>query len=667
MEISRDELRNEVIRLRDTKKIIDEQLSTKEAKLLAGAKQLKEFQKMSWESMREMDSAEKKEFFNENDDRINKLNSDTDYLKKLYRIKDHPYFGSIVFNNEPIYIGISSVKKDLDYYVNDWRAPICSMFYDSGLGHASYECPQGHEEGIITQKRQYQMTDGKLTNVFDTDLNIDDEVLQTVLSRTSSDKMKNIVNTIQEEQNKVIRDDKTDNIIVQGIAGSGKTSVALHRIAFLLYRLEYLTSSNVLIFSPNNVFTEYISEVLPELGEDNTLQTTYHEFASKYTEEYEKVESYSSFVERYYKGKRQDNDLIEYKLSDNIIKSLEEYVEYFTKSARFINDLEYKKQIITSHELNELLMERFDNKPLIERIKLIAEKINNRYFKGLETDEERILKNLYKLLNFKKDYKEIYLNYFESMYFKNYYHLDYRRNENTRGITDKMIRYEDVTPFIYLKCLLEGYPYQVYVREVIIDEAQDYTYLQFKILKTIFKNAHFTILGDVNQTVNPFYKYNNLNTLLHIFTKNSKFIELKNSYRSSPEIIEYANSILNLDHVSAIRKKVNLPVIKRDIKDLKHIGRDIKYLKQKYKSICIITKSIDEAKIIRDAYKDNYKNISVIDITTEKFNKQLVVAPAYGVKGLEFDSVIIINNFSNDKYLYYVAVTRAQHELIVYE
>lgn len=243
----------------------------------------------------------------------------------------------------------------------------------------------------------------------------------------------------------------------------------------------------------------------------------------------------------------------------------------------------------------------------------------------------------------------------------------YRRNENIRNINNKVINYEDATPLIFMKCLLEGYPYQVHVREVVIDEAQDYTYLQYKMLAKIFKNANFTILGDVNQTVNPYYHYKNLNVLLNIFSDKSKYLELNKTYRSSPEIIEYANEILGLSHVSAIRKNVNLPVIRRSLKDLNHIGRDIIYLKKKYKSIAIITKSIEEARVIAEELKKKYSKVSVIDIDTEKFSKELVVAPAYGVKGLEFDSAIIINNFSSDSYLYYVAVTRSQHELIVYE
>lgn len=665
--VDKEDLRSEVVKLSNTVKIIKEEISEAEEGILTGNKDLKEFQKMMWGFYREMDRGEKKQFFIDNDMKIDHLDEKVRRCRRLYKVRNNPYFGSIIFNGEPIYIGLTSVKKDLDYHVYDWRAPICSMFYDFGIGQAEYQSPDGIEKGEITRKRQYKIEKGKLKNLFDTNLNIDDEVLQDTLAQNSSDKLKNIVNTIQAEQNQVIRDFKTNTIIVQGIAGSGKTSVALHRVAFLLYRLDYLTSSNVLIFSPNNVFAEYISEVLPDLGEDNTLQSTYHEFLSAYLEEYKKVESYSSFVERFYKGLRQDNDLIRFKLSDDIIPAIEEYAVYYTNAARFIDDLEYKNKTIKLTELNELLYKRYDNKPLFERISLIAEKINNSYFKGTAKDLLSITVNLYKIANFKKDYKEIYLDFFSSPIFKKYYPHMYRVNENTRGITDKMIRYEDATLFVYLKFLLEGFPYEVQMREVVIDEAQDYMYLQFKILSKIFKNAHFTILGDVNQTVNPFYKYETLEILLDIFTENSKYIELGKSYRSSPEIIEYASSILNLNHVSAIRKTANLPVLKRDIKTLSHIGKDVLYLKDKYKSIAIITKSIDEAKIIADGLKDKYNKVSLIDIDTKHFNKQLVVAPAYGVKGLEFDSVIIVNNFKKDKYLYYVAVTRAQHELIIYE
>ncbi len=667
MEISREELSHEKHKLEVTITEIKRQIDEMGIDISDDSKALKDFQKLRWQIDNEMDNAERSAFNQENNLKVNELSRKNTIAKRLYKIKDNPYFGSITFNDEKVYIGITSVKRNFDYYVTDWRAPICSIFYDYGLGEASYEAPGGIENGTVTQKRQYKIENAKLKNVFDTSINIDDEVLQDVLSESSSNKMKNIVNTIQEEQNAVIRDSKTDNIIVQGIAGSGKTSVALHRVAYLLYKLEYLNSNNVLILSPNNIFTEYISDVLPDLGEDNTLQSTYHEFASSFIEEYWKVESYSSFVERYYKGYNQDNLLIKYKLSDEVINALELFVKLFTRASRFIKDFNYKNKFVSKDELNELLQIRYDNKPLFERIEAMAEKINNVYYKGVPSNIKNIVKQLYKCTNFLHDYKKIYKCFYDSKIFKDSYKHGFSRTENINNLNNDVINYEDATLFIYLKCLLEGYPYHVNMRAVIIDEAQDYTFLQYKILRKIFKNAHFTILGDVNQTINPFYKYNNLNVLLKIFDTKSKYIELNKTYRSSPEIIEYANSVLKLNHVSAIRHEVGVPVIKRKFKEINKLVDDIKYLKKKYKSLAIITKSIDEANKLTEKLNQKIGNISAIDLDTKNFNKELICAPAYSVKGLEFDSVIILNNFSSDSYLYYVAVTRAQHELIVYE
>ena len=667
MSISDKDMILEEKKLEDVKKIIDEELESAGGNLFQEEKDLKEFQKLMWESQQEMDEEELAQFLYENEGKVDRLDTKLKKLRKLVKVKDKPYFASIVFNDEPIYIGITSVKKGLDYHVVDWRAPVSSMFYDyDELGEASYTSPGGRETGIISQKRQYLIEQGKIKDIFDTGMNIQDDMLQNVLAQSKSDKMRNIVNTIQQEQNEVIRNERSKNIIVQGIAGSGKTSVALHRIAFLLYRFEVLTSQNVLIFSPNGVFSEYISNVLPDLGEENTLQTTYHEFASTFISEYYRVEPYSSFVERYYKGVKQDNDLIRFKLSDKMATVIEEFVKYYEKASQFLDDIEFKEKVILREELNELLHERYSNKPLFERVELIAEKINNSYFKGAKGDKKSIMSKLKKVSNFYNDYKKIYKVMFDSLVFKNYYKKEFSRLENNNNLSDKVLSYEDSTPFIYLKCLLEGFPYQVAMRHVVIDEAQDYTYLQYKIIRKIFKNANFTILGDVNQTVNPFYKYDNLKVLLDLY-EDGEYIELNKTYRSSPEIIEYANKVLNLKHVSAIRRATSTPVIKRDIRDLKHIGRDINYLHKKYKSVCVITKSIDEAKAIVKAFEKNYKIISLIDINTESFNTELVVSPAYGVKGLEFDACVIINNFSSDANLYYVAVTRAQHELIVYE
>ena len=670
MGISKNDLLLENKKLESTIDIVRKQISTLSTDLYDKETKLKEFQKMMWDNKAELDPAEMKTLRTSNDLEVFFLEQKAKKFKKLYSIQNKPYFARIDFKTneteDKIYIGITNVEEDLNYYVYDWRSPICSMFYDYGVGQANYKSPDGIVEGEITLKRQYQINNGKLDNVFDTTINIDDEVLQSVLKENSSEHMKNIVNTIQQEQNIVIRDDKTNNLIVQGIAGSGKTSVALHRIAYLLYKLEYLTSNNVLIFSPNNIFKEYIGNVLPELGEDNTLITTFHEFASTYIKEYYRVEPYSEFLARYYKNEYQNNELIKYKLSDNIIQILENYAKTITNLTRFINDITYKEQTISKEELNDLLKNRYNKFNLFDRFDYIVEKINNRYYSGKKQDNVRIKSLLLKNINTTTNMKDIYKSFYDSQEFLNDYNGYFNRNENIKNLNKKVLNYEDSTLFIYLKFLLTNIPYRVSTKLVVIDEAQDYTLLQYEIIKLLFRNTDFTILGDINQTINPFYKYNNLNILENIFDGVSKYVELNKTYRSSPEIIEYSNKILNLKHSSAVRRNNNIPVEIFDTLDYEILIDKINYLKNKYNSVAVITKSIEEANLIYDNIQEQISDINIVDIDTEKFNKNLIIIPAYASKGLEFDSVIIINNFDKNKYLYYVAVTRSQHELIIF-
>ena len=669
MSISKNDLILEKQNLLSTIDIIRNEISLLSTDLYDKETKLKEFQKMMWDNKAELDPAEMKTLRKSNDLEVFFLEQKAKKFKKLYSIQNKPYFARIDFETEThkdkIYIGITNVSKDNTYFVYDWRSPICSMFYDFGVGKAFYTAPEGVISGNITLKRQYQIKDGKLENVFDTTINIDDEVLQNVLKENSSKHMKNIVNTIQQEQNLVIRDDKTDNLIVQGIAGSGKTSVALHRIAYLLYKIDNLNSNNVLIFSPNNIFQDYIGNVLPELGEDNTLITTFHDFANSYIKEYKKVESYSSFLSRYYKNEYQNNDLIKYKLSDNIIPILENYASTITKLCHFIKNIEYKEEIISKDELNDLFNNRYNKFNLFDRFDYIAEKINNKYFKGKKQDQIRIKSLLLKSINLTTNLKEIYISFYDSQEFLNSYNGYFNRNENIKNINKKILNYEDSSLFIYLKFLLTSIPYKVSTKLVVIDEAQDYTILQYKIIKSIFKNAKYTILGDINQTINPFYKYDNLNTLQNIFNKNNKYIELNKTYRSTEEIIEYSNKILGLKHSVTVRRNNNIPVKVYEL-DYNTLIEKIKYLKTKYNSVALITKSsIDSLEIYNNLNK-KFSDISVINDEIDNYNRNLVIMPVFISKGLEFDSVIIINNFSNDKYLYYIAVTRAQHELIVF-
>ena len=303
MKIEREEFERERNYLNKTVSLIRKKISKLGQELFDDDSKVLEFKKLIWDTHTEMDPNEMRSMMAESDLQVSIMQSKGNYLQRLFRIQNKPYFGSIRFKEEGseeednIYIGITHVEDKLDYYVHDWRSPICSMFYDYETGPASYKAPSGIIKGNIIKKRQYIIEDAELKHIFDNDLNISDSLLQEVLAEESSDKMKNIVNTIQEEQNKVIRNTEDKNLIVEGIAGSGKTSVALHRIAFLLYRIPNLTSSNVVVFTPNKVFSEYISNVLPELGEDNTYDMTFYDLLCQNINEYKDIQSENTYTD----------------------------------------------------------------------------------------------------------------------------------------------------------------------------------------------------------------------------------------------------------------------------------------------------------------------------------------------------------------------------------
>lgn len=628
-----------------------------------------EFKKVLWENRGSIDGVEMQTELMSSQLEANFVLTKMNYYRKLLKLEYSPYFGRIDFKEDnldtrKVYIGIANVEKDLNYIIYDWRSPIASLFYDYSKGKAKYTAPDGEIKGEILLKRQYKIEGKKLLRVFDNNLNIVDDMLQEVLSSSSSDKMKNIVNTIQQEQNEIIRNISNKNLIVQGIAGSGKTSVALHRIAFLLYKIKNLKSSNVLIFSPNKIFSEYISNVLPELGEENTSETTFSEFASHYIKEFKNVESFSDFIEKYYTNKRDDEDLIRFKLSNKMIKVIENYVQEIDKNIKIIDNIETKFSLIEKEYLNYLLKDRYNKMPIFERMDYMAEHLCNKLGLTSKKDKISITKKIKEVLSIKPDYKKLYKDLFISDSFSSSFNKSISLKLNS-----KVINYDDALCFIYLKGLLNGFPYSNLIKQVVIDEAQDYNEMQYIILTKIFKRASFTLLGDVNQTINPYQKYDSLEVLKNILDGNTKYVELSKTYRSSKEIIEFTNKILNLNHVSAIRKEESVPVIKRD--DDKYLKNDINYLKNKYKSLAIITKDMLDAIRLYDLLKDDYKDISLVTNNSSKFNRDLIIIPSYLSKGLEFDSVISYTSKNNlytkkEKYLYYVVLTRCQHELIVY-
>ena len=664
MKIEREEFERERNYLNKTVSLIRKKISKLGQELFDDDSKVLEFKKLIWDTHTEMDPNEMRSMMAESDLQVSIMQSKGNYLQRLFRIQNKPYFGSIRFKEEGseeednIYIGITHVEDKLDYYVHDWRSPICSMFYDYETGPASYKAPSGIIKGNIIKKRQYIIEDAELKHIFDNDLNISDSLLQEVLAEESSDKMKNIVNTIQEEQNKVIRNTEDKNLIVEGIAGSGKTSVALHRIAFLLYRIPNLTSSNVVVFTPNKVFSEYISNVLPELGEDNAYDMTFYDLLCQNINEYKDIENFTDFISRYYKGNVDNYDIIKYKQSDEIIKDIDSYINNLLSTIKFNNKLEYDNFIeIDTEELNNMLNYKYNRFPLFERIKEISKRIASNNYEGSTKNASSIEKKLKELLNIKLDLKDIFNNFYQSKYSK------YKDKVN-----DKYLYYEDACIFLYIKSLLVGFNTNHVIKEIVIDEAQDYNKLQYLIIKKTFKTSNYTILGDTNQTINPYYKYDSLEELTSIF-ESSKYITLTKTYRSTGKIIDYTNKILGLNHVTAIRNDKASDIIFRNNITKNDFLTDINNLKTISKSIAIITKNDKEAEKVYNVLKDDL-DIMLID-GFGHIKRDLVVVPSYVAKGLEFDSVIIYTDEDNkyqekDKYLFYVACTRAQHNLIIY-
>ena len=675
MNLSEEEFSKEKQHLESTTCLLRETISDLAQDLYDNEEKQQEFKKYIWDTRSELDPTEMKTIISNNEQEIDNLEMKAKYYKKLYKIQNNPYFAKIVFKNDEninpnIYIGLTYLTKDNENVIYDWRAPISSIFYDYESGDCEYEAPGGTVKGYLENKRQFTIEDSKIKRVFDSKLNVQDDLLQEVLSQRNNDYMKNIVNTIQQEQNAIIRNIKDKHLIVQGIAGSGKTSVALHRIAFLLYKIKNLTSDKVLIFAPNQVFSEYISNVLPELGEENTKETTFSDFLETYITEYKHIESFTSFVERYYKYEEENPKLIKFKQSDEIIKVMEEYITNYTKKAKFTEEILNRELYISKEKLNYYLTDRYSTIPLLERIDEISDKIAEQTFRGNKSKARQVRKWLKERINISLDMKEIYKNFYKSKEFEKAY--PYQISEAyLNKLDEKTISFEDGCLFVYMKSLLHflGNDYQI--EQTIIDEAQDYNKLQYILLKKILKKSKFTILGDINQTINPYYEYNSLEDLKEVF-EGSTYLELTKTYRSSPEIIEHTNKILNLNLVSAIRRDTKIPVIFRNKDNYKEqMIYDIETLQKKCKSIAIITKTDTEAIDIYKKLKPTLEELTLITSGSKNFNRKLIVIPSYMAKGLEFDASIIYTDKNNkykpeEKYLYYVACTRSQHYLIIY-
>ena len=648
--------------------------------------------------------------------------------EKYERVLLSPYFARMDFVErgeeriEKCYIGISNLINDnFDFLVYDWRAPISSMFYDYEIGEAEFKCPEGTVEGKLTLKRQYKINNGKIEYMFDSNLKIDDEVLQSILSKNTDSKMKAIITTIQREQNKVIRNEEYKNLIVQCPAGSGKTSVALHRIAYLLYKhRDKITPQNIVVFSPNDIFNEYISNVLPELGEDNMSQTTFKEYMDKALGSELNKENYSEMMEYILASKKEAAyqiriNNIKFKSSIEFVDILKRYVTFLEKEDTNFENITFGGNlIISSQDLEGLFFKDYVNLPQKRRLQKIRERIlfllkpyeehrieevadelkdSGSYIDKTEIMEhsEAIVKNevkeIYHKINSmtKFDLFDIYKKLFENLeFFLKDSNIEY--NEKKIGeiksytlekLKNQKLNYEDQLPLLYLKGALGDLPKTSEIKYVIIDEAQDYSPLQYEIFYQLFNHANMTILGDLNQSINPFMNVGDYKNISHIFTgDNTCIVNLTKSYRSTMEITKFSRRLLKKEpQVECVERSGNEPLLlgfldEEAIKE--KLLEDVKIYKEKdYKSIGIITRTANEANEVYNFLKDKIK-VRVIMKDDDEYVSDTLIIPAYLAKGLEFDVVLIYNagdeNYSceEERLLLYTACTRALHVLCVY-
>lgn len=596
--------------------------------------------------------------------------------KRLTKILAIPYFGRIDFLEKkenskvmPIYIGIHTFydPESRATLIHDWRAPVSSMFYDHELGEAGYRSPSGEIKGEISLKRQYRIRGGKMEFMIESALTVHDDILQKELSSNADDKMKNIVATIQREQNRIIRNEDIRTLIIQGVAGSGKTSIALHRIAYLLYTFrDSISSKDILIVSPNKVFSDYISNVLPELGEETVPETSMEQILSGVLEHKYKYQTYFGLVnELLEKPSSSLIDRIAYKASFGFISELDKFILHIENTYFKAADVKLTKYITIPAPFIEEQYLRFNRYPIRRRFDAMADymldMLKIQYAFTVTTAGRNLLKKEIRLMFAGNNDIQVYKDFFK---WTNNPGMFKMRKGHT-------LEYSDLAPLAYLHLALEGSGNQPFrVKHLLIDEMQDYSPIQYKVIQKLFP-CRKTVLGDAGQSVNP-YGSSTAETIQKSLTA-SEIMKLCKSYRSTFEITDFAQKIhpnAELEPVARHGEKPQILQFGSAVEELSGImGLISTYRKSGYKSLGIICKTEQQAREMADVLKSYANDISFLSSQSSAFVQGIVITSAHMAKGLEFDEVIIPQtderNYRSeiDKSMLYVAVTRAMHRL----
>lgn len=620
-------------------------------------------------------------------------------LKELTILKESPYFGRVTFNDlefdqkDTLYVGRFGVTPEGSYepVIVDWRAPVASLFYHGSLGEASYTSPDGPIKCDIEGRRQIIVKKGELKGVFDSAIDVKDDILQMVLSNNSSDKLKDVIMTIQQEQDEIIRKERTSNIVVNGVAGSGKTTIALHRVAYLLYNYRKELEDKVLILGPNGIFMEYISQVLPSLGEVGVKQETFASFALKEMDSELYIMSFDKYLEKILSKDKEFIEDAKYKNSYEIIKDLDNLVKEMDKDYFHVEDVKYFGDLVISkEEIEEMFNKHYEYMPLFrrsEKIKrIILSKIKDKRDEKVWELNEEIRKEKEKLTPEELLIEENNLEFRRKLRIREIVKevMDSRAKldswisrEDVLDIYDrfngnkKEYTINDLAPILYLAIKLEGKKATKDYRHVVIDEAQDYSPLQFKVVRELTGTKYFTVVGDVNQRL---IKYSDLAPMMElekIFDDvNPEIYNLNKSYRSTYEIMEYANKYLDEDRIIPIVRH-GKPVEEIEFHNNEELSESIieslkEFSNEGLESIAIITRDKEELEKVYNLIS-NKVHLVKFDNEDVLYKGGNVIIPSYFAKGLEFDGVIIVDNGSskdeNEDLIKYIMSTRALHRL----
>lgn len=618
----------------------------------------------------------------------------------LEKMIKSPYFARIDFKFddedefEKIYIGRSSLRKNSyqEMYVYDWRSPIASVFYRFMTGEAFYDAPCGRVTGELNLKRQYEIKNGTLEYFFDSDVQIVDEFLRQLLSQNTTAKMKAIVETIQHEQDVVIRDMENDLLMVQGVAGSGKTSIALHRAAYLMYQglQTKLSANNIMIISPNSIFEQYISNVLPELGEDNVISFVFEDILSELLNG-RKIQSRNDFLENLIvnsKYKEISRNSIEFKTSSFFREILDQFLIDIPRQWIEFEDVYYEGKCVVSEQiLKDKILGRPET-PLGIKLEQLEDYILEQIFgtgkgRGHKEEKNLIKQEIQKFI--KIDIVELYKILFSNEAY--FYSLLQNSNpsQNIKNIWKytkenleaDSLYYDDAIAIAYLYLKIYGTNKYKNIKQVVIDEAQDYYPLQYEIFNLVFSNAKFTILGDMKQTLakkEDISFYEQIQKILN--KKKSSLIMLDKSFRCTNEILNFSLKFIEQSsQIKSFNRNGDSPkVYIADNSEIfiDEIVKEIKLCQEKgFQSICLICKTEKNSTYLFNKIKHKL-DIQLIKNGSASDLQGVFILPVYMSKGLEFDTVLICDADSqnyhdeDDKNLLYVACTRALHKLSLF-